>query len=312
MKKIISLILAIVTVASIFTIPSFAIRKSPFKDISSKGWELKYVLEMGERGLMKGTGKTTFEPDKEININTVSTVLYRLAGSPEMTTFVDSDEYEMCKLFTTADFKKEYPSWSYDAVKWATVKGISMAYYKQIIIGGLNYEPAYYTRSFRLSKNIKNAMKQGWTNLYKEDLSHAAPFPSNESFTRGDVIMNLYFFAEYMGLDLSTRGDITSFKDTGEYKPLSYEQSSYKKYNSTAGLLTKNKKGSYESYYSPLPYADNNALELYLLPMESYWSWAVGCGIINGYPDGTLSQNNSVTRAEFAAMISRFIEHYNL
>lgn len=32
--------------------------------------------------------------------------------------------------------------------------------------------------------------------------------------------------------------------------------------------------------------------------------WACGAGIINGYPDGSLAPKSSITRAEFAAMIS--------
>ena len=42
------------------------------------------------------------------------------------------------------------------------------------------------------------------------------------------------------------------------------------------------------------------------------WRWAVKQGIIFGYDDNSLRPNNCVTRAEFAAIITRFVKHYDL
>ena len=41
------------------------------------------------------------------------------------------------------------------------------------------------------------------------------------------------------------------------------------------------------------------------------WKWAVKQGIIFGYDDNSLRPNNCVTRAEFAAIITRFVKHYD-
>lgn len=42
------------------------------------------------------------------------------------------------------------------------------------------------------------------------------------------------------------------------------------------------------------------------------WRWAVKQGIIFGYEDNSLRPENPVTRAEYAAIITRFIKHYDL
>lgn len=42
------------------------------------------------------------------------------------------------------------------------------------------------------------------------------------------------------------------------------------------------------------------------------WRWAVKQGIIFGYEDNSLRPENPVTRAEYAAIITRFIKHFDL
>ena len=42
------------------------------------------------------------------------------------------------------------------------------------------------------------------------------------------------------------------------------------------------------------------------------WKWAVKQGIIFGYEDNSLRPENPVTRAEYAAIITRFIKHFDL
>ena len=41
---------------------------------------------------------------------------------------------------------------------------------------------------------------------------------------------------------------------------------------------------------------------------ESPMHWAVGCGLINGMDDGTLAPKGSATRAQAAAILTRFCE----
>ena len=39
------------------------------------------------------------------------------------------------------------------------------------------------------------------------------------------------------------------------------------------------------------------------------WNWAVGAGIIEGYPDNTLRPAAELTRAEYAEILERFMDY---
>ena len=39
------------------------------------------------------------------------------------------------------------------------------------------------------------------------------------------------------------------------------------------------------------------------------WNWAVGAGIIEGYPDNTLRPAAELTRAEYAEILERFVDY---
>ena len=43
--------------------------------------------------------------------------------------------------------------------------------------------------------------------------------------------------------------------------------------------------------------------------LTQIWLWAIDAGIIEGYPDGTLRPDATITRAEFAAMLTRFMDY---
>ena len=283
MKKTILCIISVILLTAILIIPNLAL-STQFRDIPTNGWEIRYVNEMVERGIMIGTSSNTFDPDSEININTVSTVLYRLAGSPEITYFTNEHTKGIVEAFKDPIFA--YQSWSHNPVLWASLNGIVMLY-----APGFTGTTIYSNgSSYRYSEKFEREVPEKYADeIYDFNVWYIVPFPEYLSFTRGDIIMSLYFFAEYMNLDVTVRGDITSFKDSVK--------------------MNANKDGIYVHDYDPLSYG---YFPQYHLNMSEYWSWAVGCGIVNGYPDGTLSQNKPVTRAEFAAMISRYIDYYNI
>ena len=65
---------------------TFYIKKDfPFIDVSPKEWYYNTITEVNEIGLMTGTDSTHFSPDKPMSRGMVATVLYRMAGAPNVT-----------------------------------------------------------------------------------------------------------------------------------------------------------------------------------------------------------------------------------
>jgi len=85
-----------------------------FKDVSEEAWYARAVKYVSERGIMSGTDKRIFDPDKPITRAMMVTVLYREAGEPE------PGESSRTALFE--DVPGE--SWCADAVYWAKQLGI--------------------------------------------------------------------------------------------------------------------------------------------------------------------------------------------
>ncbi|MBP3412720.1 MAG: S-layer homology domain-containing protein [Oscillospiraceae bacterium] len=88
----------------------------PFTDVPENLWYREAVEYVFENGLMNGMNDSTFAPDKTLNRAMVVTILYRIAGSPEVsgsTVFTDVAE----------------GLWYADAVQWGyengVVKGVS-------------------------------------------------------------------------------------------------------------------------------------------------------------------------------------------
>ena len=49
-----------------------------FSDVPESHWAQKYIKNMYFNGIMNGTGKTTFEPDKPLTRAEAATILYRI------------------------------------------------------------------------------------------------------------------------------------------------------------------------------------------------------------------------------------------
>ncbi len=82
-----------------------------FSDVVTNAWYASAIDFVNESGLMSGTSNTKFSPDTTANKAMLATVLYRIAGSPAVTTQ---------NIFT--DVSNE--SWYANAVIWATENGI--------------------------------------------------------------------------------------------------------------------------------------------------------------------------------------------
>ena len=82
-----------------------------FTDTVATAWYAKHVDKLYDLGLMNGTGEHTFAPDANVTRAMAATVLYRVAGKPEV---------EHASPFTDVPEKKYYS----DAVAWAAESGV--------------------------------------------------------------------------------------------------------------------------------------------------------------------------------------------
>ncbi len=94
-----------------------------FDDVADSAWYSNAVTHVAQLGLMSGTGETTFSPNDSTTRGMVVTVLWRLAGSPE----VDSD----------TNFP-DVEDWYYyaPATAWATETGLTSGRYDGTFAGG--------------------------------------------------------------------------------------------------------------------------------------------------------------------------------
>ena len=86
-----------------------------FADADRSAWYHDGIHYCVEQGLMVGTGKTTFEPDIPITRGMIVTILWRLEGSPLVSTALAYDDV------TPED-------WYSQAVRWADSAGVVTGY----------------------------------------------------------------------------------------------------------------------------------------------------------------------------------------
>jgi len=114
MKKITALLLALLMLMSTALSVSATTPPRKFDDVPEDAWYAAHV-DTVSWGLMKGTSETTFSPDMTLSRAMVVTILYRMAGEPDVES---ADGGEM--KFT--DVKPH--EWYTDAVLWAYSLGI--------------------------------------------------------------------------------------------------------------------------------------------------------------------------------------------
>lgn len=115
MKKWLFLVMAFVLAFNMQIFAFGADYKSGFSDVSSDAWYRNAVAYVQENGLMIGTSTTTFSPDNSTSREMLATVLYRMAGSPMVS--------------TSANFQDVAEnSWYTAAVNWAAANGVAIGY----------------------------------------------------------------------------------------------------------------------------------------------------------------------------------------
>ena len=87
----------------------------PFTDVPSQSWFFSSVKYTYERGIILGTSETTFNPNTKLTRGMLVTILHRMEGKPTPT--------------TQNKFNDVYKAlYYYDAIRWATEKGIVHGY----------------------------------------------------------------------------------------------------------------------------------------------------------------------------------------
>ena len=90
-------------------------KEFPFKDVTKEdNWSYDDIYYVWENGLMNGMDEDEFAPAATTTRAQFATVIYRMAGSPEVT----KADYAKCRF---TDLKQE---WYMDAVVWAFNEGV--------------------------------------------------------------------------------------------------------------------------------------------------------------------------------------------
>ena len=87
----------------------------PFTDVPAGVWYEDAVRYVYENGLMAGTGADTFGPEAVTTRGQIVTILWRLAGSPQVNYLMDFDDVDPA-------------AWYAEAIRWAASEGIATGY----------------------------------------------------------------------------------------------------------------------------------------------------------------------------------------
>ena len=87
----------------------------PFEDVGTDAWYSDAVAYVYRNGLMSGTSGSTFSPDAAITRAQLVTILWRMAGSPQVNGLMDFDDVSQDAYYA-------------EAVRWAANEGIAGGY----------------------------------------------------------------------------------------------------------------------------------------------------------------------------------------
>ena len=87
----------------------------PFRDVPENAWYADAAAYVYKHGLMAGTSATTFAPDMTTSRAMIGTILWRLAGSPQVDYLMDYSDVDPTAYYG-------------EAIRWATSEGIAGGY----------------------------------------------------------------------------------------------------------------------------------------------------------------------------------------
>lgn len=113
-KRLMATLLTLCMLFSLLPTTALAADANPFTDVKSSDWYYDAVQYVKSEGLMAGTSDTAFSPNTTTTRGMIVTILWRLAGSPEVTgtQFADVDDGQYYA----------------DAILWASKNGIVSGY----------------------------------------------------------------------------------------------------------------------------------------------------------------------------------------
>ena len=112
MKKLTSLLLALIMTITVMMSSALSVSATSFKDVKKSDWFYDSVNYVADKGIMKGTSSTEFAPNTTLSRAMAVTLLYRIAKTPSVSGV---------KL-PFGDVKSG--QWYTDAVKWAYDNGV--------------------------------------------------------------------------------------------------------------------------------------------------------------------------------------------
>ena len=252
MKKMLTAVPLLLIAAMVFATGIFAAPVLPFDDIGDCSWAAEAINSLRSKGIMIGVAENKFAPSSEVLGREMLMSLYRVAGCPKSELSLDALVWS------------DKGSWDYPAVVWGIQNGI------------IQYGVLGFTQNlghFRFPNSIKNTYD----------------VPAEVWLRRCDVIISLYYMAEYLSKSTECASDLTGYNDFNDiinYQPKGWYVNSIK--------------------FCDCRYDNEKEVEILL---TVYMGWAVAAGIIKGYDDNTLRPNEYVTRAEYAVMLDRFLEY---
>ena len=140
------------------------IKTGPFTDVdySAGSWYGQAVVYVYEKGYMKGTGKTSFEPKGQVTRAEVATILYAMAGNP----ITVSNKFN--------DVNRG--DWYFKPVNWAADMGIVAGY------GNKKFGPKdKVTRQQLVTMLYRYAIYHGYLKGNEETAMGLAGYPDVES-----------------------------------------------------------------------------------------------------------------------------------
>lgn len=125
-KKVIALILAVVTIAACSIVPASASHPGyvgDFTDVPTTAWYAQPVKWAVANGITNGRTTTNFCPNENVNFMETCTFLYRVFGSP----YISNSEVTQQINRLPVAVRNKLQSWSYKYVAWALRDGIAKA-----------------------------------------------------------------------------------------------------------------------------------------------------------------------------------------